>query len=407
MQPRVLIVATLDTKGVEADFVRRRLEACGVATLLADAGTLGAPLAKPDVEREELLRRAGSSLEELRAKGDRGEAVRTAAAGARALALELAARGELLGVLGLGGSAGTTIATEAMRALPIGVPKLCVSTLASGQTRGFVGDKDILLMYSVVDVLGVNRVSRRVLANAAHAMAGMVLRAGTDDERDDKPLVAATMFGVTTACVERAKRELEAHGLEVLVFHATGVGGQAMESLVEDGLVSGVLDITTTELADELVGGVLGAGPERLAAAARAGVPQVVSTGAMDMVNFHGLATVPERFRGRRLHVHNAHTTLLRTTLEENAALGRELGSKVAAARGPAEILLPSRGVSALDRAGAAFDDPAARRALHDAVRAHAGAVPVRELDLHLNDEAFALEAARTLLRLMGIVKPA
>ncbi len=407
MRPRVLIVATLDTKGVEADFVRRRLEACGVATLLADAGTLGAPLAKPDVEREELLRRAGSSLEELRAKGDRGEAVRAAAAGARALALELEARGELLGVLGLGGSAGTTIATEAMRALPIGVPKLCVSTLASGQTRGFVGDKDILLMNSVVDVLGVNRVSRRVLANAAHAMAGMVLRAGTDDERDDKPLVAATMFGVTTACVERAKRELEAHGLEVLVFHATGVGGQAMESLVEDGLVSGVLDITTTELADELVGGVLGAGPDRLAAAARAGVPQVVSTGAMDMVNFHGPATVPERFRGRRLHVHNAHTTLLRTTVEENAALGRELGSKVAAARGPAEILLPSRGVSALDRAGAAFDDPAARRALHDAVRAHAGHVPVRELDLHLNDEAFALEAARTLLRLMGIVKPA
>lgn len=407
MRPRVLIVATLDTKGVEADFVRRRLEACGVATLLADAGTLGAPLARPDVEREELLRRAGSSLEELRAKGDRGEAVRAAAAGARALALELEARGELLGVLGLGGSAGTTIATEAMRALPIGVPKLCVSTLASGQTRGFVGDKDILLMNSVVDVLGVNRVSRRVLANAAHAMAGMVLRAGTDDERDDKPLVAATMFGVTTACVERAKRELEAHGLEVLVFHATGVGGQAMESLVEDGLVSGVLDITTTELADELVGGVLGAGPDRLAAAARAGVPQVVSTGAMDMVNFHGPATVPERFRGRRLHVHNAHTTLLRTTVEENAALGRELGSKVAAARGPAEILLPSRGVSALDRAGAAFDDPAARRALHDAVRAHAGHVPVRELDLHLNDEAFALEAARTLLRLMGIVKPA
>lgn len=407
MRPRVLIVATLDTKGVEADFVRRRLEACGVATLLADAGTLGAPLAKPDVEREELLRRAGSSLEELRAKGDRGEAVRAAAAGARALALELEARGELLGVLGLGGSAGTTIATEAMRALPIGVPKLCVSTLASGQTRGFVGDKDILLMNSVVDVLGVNRVSRRVLANAAHAMAGMVLRAGADDERDDKPLVAATMFGVTTACVERAKRELEAHGLEVLVFHATGVGGQAMESLVEDGLVSGVLDITTTELADELVGGVLAAGPDRLAAAARAGVPQVVSTGAMDMVNFHGLATVPERFRGRRLHVHNAHTTLLRTTVEENAALGRELGSKIAAARGPAEILLPSRGVSALDRAGAAFDDPAARRALHDAVRAHAGHVPVRELDLHLNDEAFALEAARTLLRLMGIVKPA
>ncbi|MEY2745969.1 MAG: hypothetical protein RL112_1011 [Planctomycetota bacterium] len=407
MAPGVLIVATLDTKGVEADYVRGKLAACGVPTILADAGTLGEPRARPDVAREELLRRAGASLEALRAKGERGAAVAAAAAGARALALELHARGELLGVLGLGGSAGTTIATEAMRALPIGVPKLCVSTLASGQTRAFVGDKDIVLVNSVVDVLGLNRVSRRVLSNAAHAMAGMVLRAGTADLGGDKPLVAATMFGVTTPCVERAKRELEAHGLEVLVFHATGTGGQAMETLVKDGLVSGVLDITTTELADELVGGVLSAGPERLSAAARSGVPQVVSTGALDMVNFHGLATVPERFRGRRLHAHNANTTLMRTTVEENAALGRELGAKVAAARGPAEILLPSRGVSALDRAGAAFDDPAARRALHEAVRAHAGHVPVRELDLHVNDEAFALEAARTLLRLMGVVQSA
>ena len=407
MAPRVLIVATLDTKGVEADFVRARLEACGVATLLADAGTLGEPRARPDVPRADLLRRAGADPEALRTRGDRGAAVQAAAAGAKALALELHAKGELLGVLGLGGSAGTTIATEAMRALPIGVPKLCVSTLASGQTRGFVGDKDILLLNSVVDVLGVNRLSRLVLSNAAHAMAGMVLRAGEAGGHDDKPLVAATMFGVTTPCVERAKRELEAHGLEVLVFHATGAGGQAMESLVEDGLVSGVLDITTTELADELVGGVLSAGPDRLAAAARAGVPQVVSVGALDMVNFHGLASVPERFRGRRLHAHNANVTLMRTTSEECAALGRELGAKVAAARGPAEILLPARGVSALDREGAAFDDPAARRALHDAVRVHAGAAPVRELDLHINDEAFALEAARTLLRLMGVVKPA
>jgi uncharacterized protein (UPF0261 family) len=246
-----------------------------------------------------------------------------------------------------------------------------------------------------------------VLANAAHAMAGMVLRASTRDEAADKPLVAATMFGVTTPCVERAKRELEAHGLEVLVFHATGTGGQAMEALVADGLVSGVLDITTTELADELVGGVLSAGPDRLGAAARAGVPQVVSTGALDMVNFHALATVPERFRARLLHAHNANTTLMRTTPEENAVLGAELGAKVVASRGPAEILLPARGVSALDKEGAKFDDPAARQALHAAVRAAAGKVPVRELDLHINDEAFALEAARTLLRLMGVAKPA
>ena len=261
------------------------------------------------------------------------------------------------------------------------------------------------MLNSVVDVLGLNRISRSVLSNAAHAMAGMVLRQVRVTEDGEAPLVAATMFGVTTPCVERAKRELEDHGVEVLVFHATGAGGQAMEALIQDGLVSGVLDITTTELADELVGGVLSAGPTRLTAAALAGIPQVVSSGALDMVNFHGLASVPETWRTRQLHVHNAHVTLMRTTVEENRRLGAELGSKVAATCGPAEILLPQRGVSALDREGAAFDNPAARHALHSAIRAHAGQIPVRELDLHINDEAFALEAARTLLRLMGIVK--
>jgi uncharacterized protein (UPF0261 family) len=405
MAPSVLIVATLDTKGVEAHFVRTKLAACGVSTTLVDAGTLNPPHTPPDVGREVVLARAGTSMDELRASGDRATAVRAAATGVKAVALELHARGELLGVLGLGGSAGTTIATEAMRALPIGIPKLMVSTLASGQTRGFVGDKDILMLNSVVDVLGLNRISRRVLANAAHAMAGMVLRQVRLTDDADAPLVAATMFGVTTLCVERAKRELEEHGVEVLVFHATGTGGQAMETLIQEGLVSGVLDITTTELADELVGGVLSAGPTRLTAAARAGIPQVVSSGALDMVNFHGLTSVPEPYRTRRLHVHNAHVTLMRTTIEENRRLGAELGTKVAAAQGPAEILLPRLGVSALDREGAAFNDPEARRELHSAIRAHAGQVPVRELELHINDEAFALEAARTLLRLMGIVQ--
>ena len=294
MAPSVLIVATLDTKGAEAHFVRTKLAACGVATTLVDAGTLHPPHTTPDVTREQVLAHAGTSLDALRANGERAVAVRAAAAGVKAVALELHARGELLGVLGLGGSAGTTIATEAMRALPIGLPKLMVSTLASGQTRGYVGDKDILMLNSVVDVLGLNRISRRVLSNAAHAMAGMVLRQVRVTEDGEAPLVAATMFGVTTPCVERAKRELEDHGVEVLVFHATGAGGQAMEALIHDGLVSGVLDITTTELADELVGGVLSAGPTRLTAAALAGIPQVVSSGALDMVNFHGLASVPE-----------------------------------------------------------------------------------------------------------------
>jgi uncharacterized protein (UPF0261 family) len=308
-------------------------------------------------------------------------------------------------VLGLGGSAGTIIGTSAMRALPIGVPKVMVSTLASGMVRQFVGDKDIMMVNSIVDILGINRISRPILTNAARAVAGMVWLPSTSVAADDKPLVAITMFGVTTKCVMRAKEQLEKAGYETLIFHATGNGGQAMETLIAEGLVVGVLDLTTTELADELCGGFLTAGPERLTAAGKAGVPQVVSVGAIDMVNFYAPDTVPPKYKGRKFYPHNPVVTLMRTTPEENARIGADLGAKVAAAKGPKSILLPMKGLSAIDAAGQPFDDPEARQALYAAIRESAKGVEIVELDHHINDPEFADAAARKLLELMKVGK--
>lgn len=404
----VYLIATLDTKGREAALLRDLLLAAGaqagIQVRVIDVGCVGPPAFAPDVTRKEVFAAAGASLADIAQRRDRGEAVTAAARGAAELVKRLRAEGQVTGVIAIGGSAGTTIGTAAMRALPLGVPKLMVSTLASGQVRHYVGDKDILMLNSIVDLAGVNRVTRSVLETAARAMAGMATLGSSSNaahESSDKPLVAATMFGVTTPCVERAREVLERAGYEVLVFHATGSGGQAMESLVSDGLFAGVLDITTTELADELVGGVLSAGPERLTAAARLGIPQVVSVGALDMVNFHARATVPEKFAARSFYQHNASVTLMRTTPDENRELGRELGRKVAASRGPAAIMLPARGVSAIDREGAPFDDPAARRELFAGARETAGPIEVIELDRHINDAEFAEAAAGKLLELM------
>ena len=399
----VLLFATLDTKGLEAAYLRECLRALGVEVALVDCGTLGEPLVKAEIAREELLSAAGTTLEALRARGDRGEAVNAAARGAAALARRWHAEGGLAGVLGLGGSAGTTIGTAAMRALPIGVPKLMVSTLASGAVAHYVGTADIAMLHSVVDIAGLNRISRTILSRAAQAMAGMARGRLPEREANERPLIAASMFGVTTPCVERARAVLEAAGFEVLVFHATGSGGRTMEALIDSGLVAGVLDVTTTELADELVGGVLSAGPERLTAAARAGIPQVVSVGALDMVNFLAFESVPAKFAGRKFHRHNANVTLMRTTAEENAALGRELAEKVTRSRAPARIFLPRRGVSAIDRTGQPFDDPQARAALYSAIRTHAGIVPVSELDLHINDAAFAEAMACELVSMVRV----
>jgi uncharacterized protein (UPF0261 family) len=400
----IYLLVTLDTKGPEAAFVRDRLKELGLEVTVVDTGCLGTPAFSGDVTREAVFAAAGSSLAGLVSKNDRGAAVTMAANGAAKIVREAFAAGKVSGVLALGGSAGTAIGTAAMRELPIGVPKLMVSTLASGQVRQYVGDKDILMLNSVVDIAGINRISRKILGEAAAAMAGMVKfesRETASGRKDDKSLIAATMFGVTTPCVQRSRQVLEEAGYEVLVFHATGNGGQAMESLIRDGLIAGVLDITTTELADELVGGVLSAGPDRLTAAGKRGVPQVVSVGALDMVNFGPVPTVPEKFKSRKFHVHNPSVTLMRTTPEENARLGEEVGRKVAASTGPACILLPLQGVSAIDRAGQSFDDPVARAALFDGIRRTHGSVELIELDNHINDEAFAVACAGKLLELI------
>ena len=405
----VYLFGTLDTKGHEIAFVRDLLHDYGVSTCVVDAGCLGEPAITADISREDLFLESGVPLSTLREQNDRGQAMTAAAIGAANLITAAYARGEVDGVLALGGSAGTTIGTSAMRALPLGVPKLMVSTLASGQTRPYVGGKDIMMLNSVVDIAGINRISRQILSEAARAMAGMVtfarteiIHRGSHSAKSDKPLIAATMFGVTTPCVEHARKILEAAGYEVLVFHATGNGGEAMEGLIADGLIAGVLDITTTELADELVGGILSAGPTRLTAAGKRGIPQVISVGALDMVNFGPMNTVPDKFKDRKFYQHNPTVTLMRTTVEENRQLGEEIGRKAAAATGPTCIMTPLKGVSAIDQSGKAFDDPAARQALFDAIRATRASVELIELDSHINDTTFAETAAKRLLKLIG-----
>jgi uncharacterized protein (UPF0261 family) len=400
--PSVFLLATLDTKGREAAFVRDLLASWEIPVTLVDVGAMGAPAVVADIRRERVFELAGTSLETIQQKADRGDAVTKASEGAAMLARAMHGRGELSGLLSLGGSAGTTIGTAAMRALPLGVPKVMLSTLASGMVRQYVRDKDIVMLNSVVDIIGINRVSREVLSQAARVMAGLVRFQAPAPAAADKPLVAATMFGVTTACVERARETLERAGYEVLVFHATGNGGQAMESLVAEGLIAGVLDITTTELADEYVGGFLTAGPDRLVAAGKAGIPQVVSTGALDMVNFYAPESVPAKFTDRTFYKHNANVTLMRTTVEECAAIGADIARKLSAAKGPVSVLLPARGLSAIDTTGQPFDDPHARRALHDAIRNGLRSADVTELDLHINDTAFAEAAAMKLIGLMG-----
>ncbi len=402
MSPKkVAILGTLDTKGEEFAYLREQIELAGVSTLVIDAGVLGQPTFPPDIGREEVSLAGGRQLRDLLAEQDRGRSVTTMAAGAAVVVRRLYDEGTIHGLISLGGSAGTTIGTAAMRSLPVGFPKVMVSTLASGDTRPYVGTKDITMVHSVVDIAGLNVLSRRILGNAAAALAGMVKR---EEIRtvEVRPLIAATMFGVTTPCVTQARRVLEEHGFEVVVFHATGAGGQAMESLIADGYIAGVLDITTTELADELAGGVMSAGPHRLEAAGLKGIPQVVCPGAIDMVNFGPIDSVPTKYRSRRLHIHNPNVTLMRTTPEECAELGRITAQKLNRAQGPVVFFMPLRGVSAIDVEGSAFHWPEADRSYLGALKANLNA-PIRfvELDAHINDESFAREVARSLMELM------
>ena len=400
----VLLIGTLDTKGEELRFLKECLIAAGAETEVVDVSVLGQPLFPAEVTREEIAAEAGESLEDLRAAADRGRAVAAMQTGVARWIRRRHERDPIGGVLAIGGSAGTTVATAAMRELPVGVPKLMVSTMASGNTRAYVGITDITMMYSVADFTGLNRLTRTILANAAHAMAGMAgFHAPAQQDAGHRTLLAATMFGVTTPCVNRVKQLLEEAGYELLVFHATGTGGQAMEQLVRDGYVEGVLDITTTEWADELVGGVLAAGPHRLEAAGEKGVPQVISVGALDMVNFGAPETVPEEFKGRNFYPHNPNVTLMRTTPAENQELGRILAQKASGAKGPVVIVLPLRGVSAIDNEGKPFHDPEADQMLFDAIRRNVGDnVKLVELDVHINDPVFAERLVTEYLAIGG-----
>ena len=393
----VVLLGTLDTKGAEYEFLRGRLHTAGVDTVVVDAGVRGAQHITPDIACDEVAAAAGADIGALRDAGDRGAAVSAMSEGATAVLQRLLDEGRCDGVLAMGGSGGSALAGHAMRALPIGVPKLIVSTVASGDTRPYVGARDIAMLYSVVDIAGINRLSARILANAAGAIAGM---AGVEvPDVGDRPLIGASMFGVTTPCVTAAREQLEADGFEVLVFHATGTGGRSLEALVEEGFVSAVLDITTTELADELVGGVLSAGPDRLEVAGRAGVPQVVSLGALDMVNFGPRDTVPERFADRLLYEHNENVTLMRTTPEECAELGRIVARKLNAATGPAALYVPLGGVSMIAVDGQPFHDPQADESLFGAVREtlDTDRVELHELETDVNDPEFADAMVRRL----------
>lgn len=401
MTKTVAIVGTLDTKGADFRFLRDEIARRGCGVLVIDVGVVGEPAFEPDVPRSVVASAGGADLDALRAAGDRGEAVAAMTRGIPLVVRRLYDEGRIHGVISMGGGAGTLLGSSAMRALPVGVPKVLVSTVASGDVAAYVGMSDIAMIHSVVDVAGVNSISRKVYANAAGAIVGMVAHDVAPGE--DKPIIAATMFGNTTRAVNQAKAELEARGYEVLVFHATGAGGRTMEALIDDGLVTAVLDMTTTEWADELCGGVLSAGPRRLEAAARAGIPQVVVPGCIDMCNFWARDTVPERYRERTFYQWNPNVTLMRTTPEENARLGEIFAEKLNATTGPAVVYVPLRGYSEVDLEGKPFHLPEANAAFVDALRARLRPdIDVVEVDADINDPRFSSATVAALLEMLA-----
>lgn len=402
MKTKTLAIAgTFDTKGEEYLYIKQLAEELGLKTLMIHTGVFE-PAFVPEVSNGEVARAAGMSLEELTAKKDRALATEVLSRGLEQLVPRLYKEGRFNGMISFGGTGGTSLVAPAMRALPIGVPKVLVSTVASGNTAPYVGTSDIVMIPSVVDVAGLNSISTKIFSNAMFAIAGM-LKFETTQQPEKKPLVAATMFGVTTPCVTEARKVLEDAGYEVLVFHATGIGGQSMEALVEAGFIEGVLDLTTTEWADELIGGVLNAGPHRLEAASRKRIPQVVSVGALDMCNFGPADSVPEKFKDRKFYHHNPTVTLMRTTVAENEQIGKKLAEKLNLAKEKTVLMLPLQGISAIDVEGQPFYGPEEDRMLFDTLRGQVdrSVVEIIEMDHAINDPAFAQAAARKLIDLM------
>jgi uncharacterized protein (UPF0261 family) len=401
MSKTVVMVGSLDTKGQEFAYVKKLIEAEGLDTLVIDIGVMGEPALEPDVKRDAVAEAGGGDLAYLASGEHKDEAMRVMAAGLAVVVRGLFDEGVVDGILGMGGGGNTSIATSGMRALPVGVPKVMVSTLAGGDVSAYAGTRDITFMPSIVDVAGINSISRQIYANAAGAIAGMA-KMEAPPAGEEKPLVAASMFGNTTTCVDRARAVVEEGGYEVLVFHATGTGGRSMESLITDGYIVGSLDITTTELADEVCGGVLNAGPERCMAASRAGIPAVLVPGCVDMANFWAIDTVPERYKDRNLYQWNPNITLMRTNVQENIKMGEMIASAANAAAAPVAVVLPLKGVSQLDSPGGGFWDPEADGACYDAIKKNLKpGIPVVEMDHNINDREFADKCAGLLLDML------
>jgi uncharacterized protein (UPF0261 family) len=401
MPKTVVLAGALDTKGAEFAFVKGLIEAQGLATLVVDFGVLDQPAFTPDIDRAVIAGAGGGDLEQLRSGDYKDQAMRTMASGLAVIVRQLYDEGRLDGILSMGGTGGTSIASGAMRTLPVGVPKVIVSTVGGGDVSAYAGNKDIIFIPSIVDVAGINRISQAIYTNAAGAISGM-LQVQAPPLGVEKPLIAASMFGNTTKAVDRARERLEASGYEVLVFHATGTGGRTMESLIADGYFAGALDMTTTELADYVCGGVFSAGAERCLAAARAGIPAVLVPGCVDMVNFGALDSVPQQYRARNLYQWNPNITLLRTNVAENTRMGELIAAAANAATAPVAVALPLQGVSMLDSPGGAFWDPEADQACFAAIKRNLKPqIPVIELDLNINDAAFADRVADMLLKML------
>ncbi|AZV57250.1 Tm-1-like ATP-binding domain-containing protein [Clostridium sp. AWRP] len=397
----IAIAGTFDTKGSEYLYVKELIENLGLGTFTIHTGVFESTF-EPDVSNSEVAEAAGADLKDIVAKKDRAWATEVLSKGMEKLVPELYKQGKFDGIISFGGSGGTSLVTPAMRALPIGVPKVMVSTVASGNTEPYVGTSDIVMMPSVVDVAGLNSISTKIFTNAVFAIAGMVKFENTKVV-DKKPLVAATMFGVTTPCITAAREYLEKRGYEVLVFHATGVGGRSMEALIDGGFIEGVLDLTTTEWADEIIGGVLNAGPDRLEAASSKSIPQVVSVGALDMCNFGPYDTVPEKFKKRNLYKHNPTVTLMRTNVEENRAIAEKLVEKLNLAKEKTALFIPLKGVSGIDVEGQPFYGPEEDKVLFNTLinNVNKNVVEIIEMDCDINDVKFAQAAAQKLIDMM------
>jgi len=401
----VALMGAFDTKGAELDFVRTLIEQDGLGVFIIDTSVVGKGHPTASVSGAEVAQAGGRDLADLVQLHDRGTAIDVMVRGAAAVVPNYWSRGCFDGIIALGGGAGTAVGTAAMRALPFGVPKVMVTTLASGDTKAYVGGSDLVMIPTVVDIAGINRITRSVFVRAAGAICGMVRAERSLDAQQDssaRPLVAASMFGNTTRAVDQAREILEAAGYEVLVFHATGVGGESMEGLIRAGHIAGVLDLTPTELADEVCGGVLSAGPDRMRGAARTGVPQVVAPGCLDMANFWAMDTVPEKFRDRNLYPWNPQVTLMRTTPGENRALGAVVAARLNEAHGPVAIFVPMAGFSELDIEGGSFWSPEADDAFLEALKADLRPdIPVVLLDVDVNSPVFSEAMANELIAMM------